>query len=210
MRRVVITGVGAVTPVGNDTETFWNSIKNGVCGVDTITKFDTEGFACKIGAEVKNFNPEDYLDRKEAKRMDRYTQFAMAAAKMALENAKFAITEEDDPFRVGVVIASGVGGIETLEAQANVLQTKGPGRVSPFFIPMMISNMAAGQVAIMTGAKGVNYGIVFRLCVRDARSRGSVPLHSLWGCGRNDCRWRGSGHHSAVLCGLLLHEGRFH
>lgn len=160
MRRVVITGVGAVTPVGNDTETFWNSIKNGVCGVDTITKFDAEGFACKIGAEVKNFNPEDYLDKKEAKRMDRYTQFAMAAAKMALDNAKFAITEEDDPFRVGVVIASGVGGIETLEAQANVLQAKGPGRVSPFFIPMMISNMAAGQVAIMTGAKGVNYGIV--------------------------------------------------
>lgn len=158
MRRVVITGAGAVTPVGNDKDTFWKNIKSGVCGVDTITRFDASGFACQIGAEVKNFDPELYLEKKEAKRMDRYTQFAMASAKMALEDAGLNMADEDADM-VGVLIASGIGGIETLENQANTLANKGPGRVSPFFIPMMISNMAAGQVAIMTGAKGVNFCI---------------------------------------------------
>lgn len=158
MRRVVITGAGAVTPVGNDKDTFWKNIKSGVCGVDTITRFDASGFACQIGAEVKDFDPELYLEKKEAKRMDRYTQFAMASAKMALEDAGLNMANEDADM-VGVLIASGIGGIETLENQANTLANKGPGRVSPFFIPMMISNMAAGQVAIMTGAKGVNFCI---------------------------------------------------
>lgn len=158
MRRAVITGAGAVTPVGNDKNTFWQNIKSGVCGIDTVTRFDPSGFACQIGAEVKDFNPELYLERKEAKRMDRYTQFAVAAAKMALEDAKLDMTQED-AYQVGVIIASGIGGIETLEAQASVLANKGASRVSPFFIPMMISNMAAGQVAITTGAKGVNFCI---------------------------------------------------
>ena len=159
MRRVVITGTGTITPIGNDKDTFWKNIKEGVCGVDLVTRFDTTEFACRIGAEVKDFNPEDYLDKKEAKRMDRYTQYAMAAAKMAVEDSKLDM-EKEDATRVGVIVASGVGGMETLENQANALANKGPGRVSPFFIPMMISNMAAGQVAIKTGAKGVNYGVV--------------------------------------------------
>ncbi len=156
MRRVVITGMGAVTPIGNDKETFWNNIKNGVCGVDLVTRFDASEYACRIGAEVKNFDPEQYLDKKEAKRMDRYTQFAMASAKMAMQEANLDM-EKEDADRVGVIIGSGVGGFETLENQARTLAEKGPGRVSPFFIPMMISNMAAGQVAIMAGAKGANF-----------------------------------------------------
>ncbi len=169
MRRVVITGAGAVTPVGNDKVTFWNNIKNGVCGIDTISRFDASGFACQIGAEVKEFNPELYLEKKEAKRMDRYTQFAVASAKMAVEDAKIDM-EREDPYKVGVIIASGIGGIETLEGQASVLANKGPGRVSPFFIPMMISNMAAGQVAITTGAKGVNY------CITSACASGTHAI----------------------------------
>lgn len=156
MRRVVITGMGAVTPIGNDKDTFWENIKKGVSGVDLVTRFDTTDYACKIGAEVKDFNPEEHLDKKEAKRMDRYTQFALASAKMAMQEAKLDM-EKEDADRVGVIIGSGVGGFETLENQAKTLAEKGPGRVSPFFIPMMISNMAAGQVAIMAGAKGVNF-----------------------------------------------------
>lgn len=159
MRRVVITGMGAVTPLGNDVETFWSNIKKGVCGIDKITKFDTEGLACKIAAEVKDFNVEDYLEKKEAKRMDRYTHFAMAAAKMAIADAKLEL-DKIDLERTGVIIGSGIGGIETFEQQCVTFHEKGPGRVSPFFIPMMISNIAAGYVAIMTGAKGVNYNIV--------------------------------------------------
>lgn len=169
MRRVVITGTGTVTPVGNDKDTFWKNIKSGVCGVDLVTRFDASEFACRIGAEVKDFNPEDYLDKKEAKRMDRYTQFAMAAAKMAIADSKLDM-EQEDATRVGVIVASGVGGIETLESQANTLAAKGPGRVSPFFIPMMISNMAAGQVAIMTGAKGLNF------CITSACASGTHAI----------------------------------
>ena len=159
MQRVVITGLGAVTPIGNDIKTFWENIKNGVSGVDIVTRFDISDYKCKVGAEVKDFNPEDFCDKKEAKRMDRYTQYAIAASSMAVENAKLNL-EEVDHERMGVIIGSGIGGMETFEAQAKVINEKGPGRVSPFFIPMMISNMAAGQVAIKTGAKGVNYGVV--------------------------------------------------
>ena len=169
MRRVVITGTGTITPIGNDKDTFWKNLKDGVCGVDLVTRFDTTEFACRIGAEVKNFNPEDYLDKKEAKRMDRYTQYAMAAAKMAVADSKLDM-EKEDATRVGVIVASGVGGMETLENQANALANKGPGRVSPFFIPMMISNMAAGQVAIMTGAKGLNF------CITSACASGTHAI----------------------------------
>ena len=123
MRRVVITGVGAVAPIGIGKEPFWTNVKNGVCGVDTVSKFDASEFACQIGAEVKGFEPEQFLDKKEAKRMDRYTQFAMASSKMAIEDAKLDM-EKEDKDKVGVIIASGIGGIETLENQASVLANK--------------------------------------------------------------------------------------
>lgn len=159
MQRVVITGIGAVTPIGNNAAEFWENIKKGVSGVDTVTRFDISDFACKVGAEVKNFTPEAFCDKKEAKRMDRYTQYAIAASMMAVENSKLDLNKTDME-RVGVIIGSGIGGMETFEAQAKIMNEKGPSRISPFFIPMMISNMAAGQVAIKTGAKGLNYGIV--------------------------------------------------
>lgn len=158
-RRVVITGVGAVTPIGHGKINFWNAIKEGKCGIDYVTRFDASEYTCKIAAEVKDFDVTQYIDKKEAKRMDRYTHYAIAACMMAIEDAKINMKELNGE-RVGVILGSGVGGIETLEDQHNTMLSKGPGRVSPFFIPMMISNMAAGHIAIMTGAKGVNETIV--------------------------------------------------
>ena len=158
-RRVVITGVGAVTPVGNSKEEFWNSIKEGKCGIDYLTKFDVTDYTCKVAAEVKNFDVTQFVDKKEAKRMDKFTHYAVAASKMALEDANFD-TSKYNAERIGVILGSGVGGIETLEEQQKVLLTKGPGRVSPFFVPMMISNIAASHIAIIHGAKGANETIV--------------------------------------------------
>ncbi|MGE4284834.1 MAG: beta-ketoacyl-ACP synthase II [Clostridia bacterium] len=158
-RRVVVTGVGAVTPIGIGKNNFWNAIKEGKCGIDHVTRFDAADYTCRIAAEVKDFDICQYIDRKEAKRMDRYTHYAVAACKMALEDAGIKV-EELDGERVGVILGSGVGGIGTMEDQHTNLMSKGPGRVSPFFIPMMISNMAAGHIAIMTGAKAVNETII--------------------------------------------------
>jgi 3-oxoacyl-[acyl-carrier-protein] synthase II len=153
-KRVVITGLGAVTPVGNDVETFWNNIKNGVHGIDFIKAFDTEGFKAKLAAEVKDFDPIKYIDKKEAKRMDRFCQFALASAIQAVEDSKLDI-ESIDKERFGVIVGSGIGGIGTIEKEQTKLLEKGPGRVQPLFIPMIISNMAAGNIAIKFGAKGI-------------------------------------------------------
>ncbi|QIB26226.1 beta-ketoacyl-ACP synthase II [Caloranaerobacter azorensis] len=158
-RRVVITGIGVVSPIGIGMEEFWNSIKEGKNGVDYITRFDTEGYSTKIAAEVKGFKPEDYMDKKEAKRMDRFTQFAVAASRLAVEDSQLNL-DLINKNRFGVVIGSGVGGLSTLEEQHEKLLKKGPKRISPFFIPMMISNMAAGQIAILLGAKGPNETVV--------------------------------------------------
>lgn len=154
-RRVVITGLGVVSPVGNSVETFWNSLITGKSGIRTIDRFDTTGFATTIAGQVKDFNPEDFMDKKEARRMDRFVQYAVAAAKQAIEHSGLDITHENSE-RVGVYIGSGIGGLETLCDQHSVLEEKGPRRVSPFFVPMMISDMASGQVSIIFGAKGPN------------------------------------------------------
>ncbi|MEJ8553703.1 beta-ketoacyl-ACP synthase II [Tepidibacter sp. Z1-5] len=158
-RRVVVTGIGCVTPIGIGTDVFWNNIKNGVCGIDQITRFDTTEFATKIAAEVKDFEASDFIDKKEAKRMDRFTQYAVAASKMAMEDSNID-TDNIDKNRFGVIVGSGIGGIETLEEQHKRLLEKGPKRVSPFFVPMMITNMASGQISIMCGAKGPNTSVV--------------------------------------------------
>ena len=158
-RRVVITGTGVVSSLGLGVEEFWKSIKEGKNGISLVTRFDTTNFPTKVAAEIKNFEPTDFIDRKEAKRMDRYTQFAMAAAKMAIEDSGLDFDKEDR-FRVGVIVGSGVGGIETLEDQHSALMNKGPGRVSPFFIPMMISNIASGRIAIQYGLSGFNESVV--------------------------------------------------
>ncbi|MGC5327169.1 beta-ketoacyl-ACP synthase II [Brevibacillus sp. SYSU BS000544] len=152
-RRVVITGVGVISPVGNDATTFWNSLLEGKSGIDLITSFDVSEYPTRIAGEVKNFNPEEFMDKKEVKRNDRFVQFALAASKMAVQDANLTITEENAE-QVGVYIGSGIGGLATWEDQHTVLMEKGPRRVSPFFIPMMIANMASGQVSIELGAKG--------------------------------------------------------
>lgn len=158
-KRVVVTGIGCVTPIGIGTDIFWNNIKNGVCGIDQITRFDTTDFVTKIAGEVKDFNASDFMEKKEAKRMDRFTQYAVAASKMAMEDSNID-TDNIDKNRFGVIVGSGIGGIETLEEQHKRLLEKGPKRISPFFVPMMITNMAAGQISIMCGAKGPNTSVV--------------------------------------------------
>lgn len=152
-RAVVVTGVGAITPVGNDVDTFWNNIKNGVSGIDFIKGFDASDQKVKVAAEVKDFDPKDYMDRREAKRMDRYCQLAMVAAEEAVKDSGLDL-EKVNKERVGVLVGSGVGGILTLEGEHKKLLEKGPSRVSPFMIPMLIGNMAAGNIAIKFGAKG--------------------------------------------------------
>ncbi|MFO7247871.1 MAG: beta-ketoacyl-ACP synthase II [Bacillota bacterium] len=154
-RRVVITGVGVISPVGNDAQTFWASLLAGKSGIGPVTHFDASEFPTRIAGEVKDFDPSAFMDKKDVKRTDRFVQFAIAATKMALEDARLKI-EEQDPERIGVYIGSGIGGLATWEDQHRVLLEKGPRRVSPFLIPMMIANMAAGQVSIHFGLKGPN------------------------------------------------------
>ncbi|MFR3072413.1 MAG: beta-ketoacyl-ACP synthase II, partial [Paeniclostridium sp.] len=157
-KRVVITGLGCVTPVGTGKDEFWTNIKNGICGINKITRFDSSSFQTQIAGEVKDFNPEDYMNKKESKRMDRFTHFAIASASLAVKDANLDIDLLDRE-KVGVIIGSGIGGVETIEEQHKILLEKGNKRVSPFFVPMMISNMAAGQVSIMLGAKGPNTNV---------------------------------------------------
>ena len=158
-RRVVVTGLGTVCPVGNDVETMWENIKNGVCGIDEITHFDTTDFKVKLAGEIKNLNVEDYIKKKEAKRLDRFSQLAMIASKQAYEDARLN-PEEIDANRFGIILSSGIGGLETIENEKEKGLKKGYERVSPFFIPMAIGNLAAGNVAIMLGAKGACLDIV--------------------------------------------------
>ncbi|MBU5425775.1 beta-ketoacyl-ACP synthase II [Tissierella pigra] len=153
MKRVVITGLGAVTPIGIGKENFWNSLIQGKSGVGLITRFDTTEFDTKIGAEVKDFNPSDYIDKKEAKRMDRFTQYAVVGSKLAIEDGNIDL-DKLDLDKVGVVIGVGIGGMETMETEYEKLRDRGPSRVSPLFIPMMISNMAPGQISMTFGFKG--------------------------------------------------------
>ena len=158
-RRVVVTGMGVVTPLGSDVQEFWSALINGKSGVGPVTAFPTDGFATRIAAEVKEFPADDYLNKKEIRRMDRFVQFAAVAAMLAVKDAGLAI-DDSIAESVGVIIGSGVGGMRTFEEQCRVIMEKGPDRVSPFFIPMMIPNMAAGQVSIMTGARGPNWSAV--------------------------------------------------
>jgi len=155
-QRVVITGMGVMTSLGHDLETFWGNLLAGKSGVGPIELFDVSEYPTRIAAEIKGFNPEQYFDKKEARRMDRFVQFAVAASLSALKDASLNVKEDTDPERVGVYVGSGIGGLSTWEEQHKILLEKGPKRVSPFFIPMMIANMASGQISMMTGAKGPN------------------------------------------------------
>ncbi|AGN35723.1 beta-ketoacyl-ACP synthase II [Bacillus licheniformis] len=154
-KRVVITGLGALSPLGNDVKTSWNNAVNGVSGIGPITRVNADEYPAKVAAELKDFKIEDYMDKKDARKMDRFTQYAVVSAKMAVEDAGLDINESNAD-RVGVWVGSGIGGLETLEQQFETFLTKGPRRVSPFFVPMMIPDMATGQISISLGAKGVN------------------------------------------------------
>ena len=158
-RRCVITGLGAVTPLGNTVEEYWNGLKNGVCGIDYIKKFDTTDYKVKIAAEIKDFDPEQYMTKKDVKRNDLFAIYALAAGMQAFEDSKLDM-EKEDADRIGVIVGSGGGGLMTMEEQVKRLTDKGPSRVSPLFITMTIGNMAAGNIAIRVGAKGVCEDIV--------------------------------------------------
>lgn len=158
-RRVVVTGMGAITPLGSTVEDFWNGIKAGECGIDYLQKFDTTDFKVKIGAEVKGFDPEKYISKKDVKRNDPFAIYGLAAAIQAFEDSGMDM-EQEDAFRVGVIVGSGIGGLLTMQNSVIKMHDRGPGRVSPLFIPMTISNMAAGNIAIRLGAKGVCENIV--------------------------------------------------
>jgi 3-oxoacyl-[acyl-carrier-protein] synthase II len=153
--RVVVTGVGAVTPLGNDVETTWKGILEGKSGIGPLTRVNADEYPAKVAAQINDFNPETFMDRKDARKMDRFTQYAVAASLMAVEDAHLIINEENAP-RVGVWIGSGIGGMETFEEQYEIFQKRGYRRVSPFFVPMLIPDMATGQVSITLGAKGFN------------------------------------------------------
>lgn len=159
MKRVVVTGMGAITPIGNNVEEFWNNIKDGKVGIDNITKFDTTDFKVKLAAEVKNYNPEDYMDKKAARRMELFCQYAVVAAGEAIRNSEIDL-EKEDLNRIGVCVGSGIGSLQAMEREHARLLEKGPNRISPMLVPMMISNMAAGNVAITYGLKGKCTNIV--------------------------------------------------
>ena len=158
-RRVVVTGLGAITPIGNDVESFWNGLKNGTVGIGPVTAFDVTDYKAKLAAEVKDFDPKKYMDIKTARRMERFSQFAVAAAGEALQDAGIDM-EKEDPFRVGVSVGSGIGGLDAIEREYKKLLEKGPGRVNPLLVPLMISNMAAGNIGIQYGLKGKNINVV--------------------------------------------------
>jgi 3-oxoacyl-[acyl-carrier-protein] synthase II len=158
MNRVVITGLGSITPIGIGKENYWNSLLAGKSGIGYITRFNTENHDTKVAAEINEFNPLDFFEKKEAKRMDRFAQFAVAATKLALEDGKIDLDGLDKD-RIGTIIGSGIGGIESLENEVIKYTQKGPNRVSPLFIPMMISNMAAGQISMNFGLTGASMTI---------------------------------------------------
>ena len=179
MKRVVVTGVGAVTPIGNDAKTFWSNIKAGVNGVDMVTSFDASELKTQIAGEVKDFDILQYVDKKEARKMDKFTQFAIAAADEAVKDSGLDM-EKEDPWRVGCITGSGIGGILTFEDQCQTYHEKGPGRVSPFFIPMMIGNIAPCQIAIRFNAKGVNENIM-TACASSTNALGTAFRHIQYG-----------------------------
>src|SRR5690242_17174475 len=173
-RRVVVTGLGAITPVGNDVATTWRSLIEGKSGTAPITKFDASNFPVRFAAEVKGFDPLNFMDRKEAKRADQYTQYAVAAARQAMEDAGMGNGSNGmDPDRLGVIIGSGIGGLKSFEEQHDVYRERGVGKISPFFIPMFIADIAAGIVSMRFNAKGPNYATV-SACATSAHAIGDA------------------------------------
>jgi 3-oxoacyl-[acyl-carrier-protein] synthase II len=172
-RRVVVTGMGAITPVGNDVATTWRALLDGKSGAGPITRFDASTFPVRFACEVKDFDPLQYMDRKEAKRADQFTQYAVGAASQAMADAKLIERNGMDPDRIGVIVGSGIGGLKSFEEQHDVYRQRGPGKISPFFIPMFISDIAAGIVSMQFNAKGPNYATV-SACATSAHAIGDA------------------------------------
>jgi 3-oxoacyl-[acyl-carrier-protein] synthase II len=172
-RRVVVTGLGVISPVGNDVATTWTALTEGRSGTGPITKFDASNFPVRFAAEVKGFDPLQYMDRKEAKRADHYTQYAVAASYQAMHDAKLVDTPVVDPDRIGVILGSGIGGLKSFEEQHDVYRERGPSKISPFFIPMFIADIAAGIVSMQFNAKGPNYATV-SACATSAHAIGDA------------------------------------
>ncbi len=187
LKRVVVTGMGAITPIGNTLSEYWAGLMAGRSGIGPITQFDASHHTCRIAGEVKGFDPEDYMDRKDAKRMDRFAQFAIAASKQAVADASLVIND-DNATDIGIIIGTGIGGLKVLEEQQEIYLTRGPSRCSPFMIPMMIANMAAGLTAIHTGAKGPNS------CSVTACAAGSNAIGDAF-------RFVQRGYAKAMICG---------
>ncbi len=171
-RRVVIAGIGVITPIGNSVPEYWEALSQGKSGIEKTTLFDVSQFTSQIAGEVKGFEPEKYIDKKEARRMDRFTQFAMAASSEAIQDSKLDLSKEDSK-RIGVLLGSGIGGLGTIEREHKVLMEKGPRRVSPFLIPMLIIDMASGLVSIKYGLKGPNFAVV-TACASSAHALGDA------------------------------------
>ena len=188
-RRVVITGMGAITPIGNTVDEFWSNIKKGVVGIGPITQIDTTDYKAKLAAEVKDFDPKEHMDPKSARRMERFAQFAVAASKQALEDSELDL-EKEDPFMVGVSVGCGIGSLQCMEREYKKLLDKGPSRVSPLMIPMLISNIAAGN----------------RMCNRKSQYWGSIPFDSVWRSGRYGCRWCRSCDHRTWCSRIHQHD----
>lgn len=179
MEKIVITGLGVVSPIGIGITAFWKNCLEGKSGISKISSWDVSQYPCRIGGEIKDFHPEQFIEKKKIKRMDRFTQFAMAAAKMALEDSGLNLNQEN-PEKIGVIVGSGIGGLQTIEEEFTALQKKGPRRVSPFLIPKLISNMAAGEIAIAYGFSGPNYA-VSSACATANNAIGEALRHLRYG-----------------------------
>lgn len=197
-RRVVVTGVGAVTPLGNTLEESWSAATRGQSGIAKITKFDTTGFDVTFAGEVKGFNADQYIEKKEQKKMDEFIQYSIAASKMAVEMAKLELTEEVKN-QAGVIIGVGIGGLANIEETAIKMKERGPGRISPFFIPSVITNLAAGQVTIALGLKGPNYSVT-SACASGVHSIGDAVRYIR--DGMTDVMLAGGA--ESTICGLAV------
>lgn len=196
-RRVVITGIGIVSPVGNDLTNSWKNIVAGVSGIDTITHFDAASLATQIAGEVKNFSTEGYMEDKEARRMDRFIQLGIVAGIQAVRDSGIEDYSGLNKDRVGLIIGSGIGGLPTIEENSLILKEKGPRRISPFFIPSALGNMVAGQLSIMYGYKGVNYGVV-SACASSNHCIGDAARYIEYG----DCDIVLAGGAESTICGI--------
>ena len=196
-KRVVITGIGIVSPVGNDLKTSWDNIKNGISGIDKITRFDTTGFDTQIAGELKGFTTTDFISDKDARRMDYFIRFGMVAGVQAVRDAGLEAMEDLNKDRVGLIIASGIGGLSSIEETSLILKEKGPRRISPFFITGAISNMISGNLSILYGYRGVNYGVV-SACASSNHAIGDAMRYIQHG----DCDVMLAGGAEATICGV--------